>query len=153
LRTFAGHADAVTSVAFSGDARFILSGSADRSLRLWILDWELASKTPADWDEGARPYLEMFLSLHTPFAVLEAERKRTVTERVRSRLFGSTLAEEKPAVTLTRRGQPAWTEKDFQTLLRTLGYAGYGWLKPEGIRRQLNQMVRSWIGLPLPWKG
>jgi WD40 repeat protein len=150
LRTFAGHADAVTSVALSGDARFVLSGSADRTLRLWILDWELAGKAPAEWDEGARPYLEMFLSQHMPYAAPEQERKRSVTERFRSRLFKSTAAEEKPAIALTRRGQPVFNDNDFQSLLRTLGYAGYGWLKPEGVWGQLHQMLRSWKGPARP---
>ena len=45
-------------------------------LRLWILDWELADTPPADWDEGARPYLEVFLSLHTPYTTPSPDRKR-----------------------------------------------------------------------------
>src|SRR5262249_44066213 len=60
LRTFAGHADAVTTVAVSADGRHALSGSADRTLKVWVLDWELEENRPADWDEGARPYLESF---------------------------------------------------------------------------------------------
>jgi WD40 repeat protein len=143
LRTFAGHADAVTSVAFSADGRFALSGSADRTLRLWILDWELADAAPADWDEGARPYLEMFLSLHTPYAV-PPERKRS--RSALARLFQSAPAEKEVAQALTRQGPPKWTENDFQGLLRTLGYAGYGWLRPGGVRRELTRIARQWNG-------
>jgi WD40 repeat protein len=142
LRTFAGHADAVTSVAFSADGRYALSGSADRTLRLWILDWELADTEPADWDEGARPYLEIFLSLHTPYAVPPPERKRGRLPL--ARLFQSTPNEKEITPSLTRQGPPKWTENDFQGLLRTLGYAGYGWLRPEGVRRELMRMARHW---------
>jgi WD40 repeat protein len=145
LRTFAGHADAVTSVAFSADGRFALSGSADRTLRFWILDWELDDKSPADWDEAALPHIEMFLSLHTPYAV-PRDGKRRGGDRARSplaRLFKSTSAEEEPGRSLSRQGQPTWTENDFQELLRTLGYAGLGWLRPTGVRRQLEQMARG----------
>ncbi len=102
LRTFAGHADAVTSVAFSADGRYALSGSADRTLRLWILDWELADAAPADWDEGARPYLEMFLSLHTPYAAVPQDRNRHRSPL--ARLFKSAPAEEDIARSLTRQG-------------------------------------------------
>jgi hypothetical protein len=37
IRTFAGHTDAVLTVAFTPDGRNALSGSADRTLKLWDL--------------------------------------------------------------------------------------------------------------------
>jgi WD40 repeat protein len=146
LRTFAGHADAVTSVTFSADGRYALSGSADRALKMWVLDWELADNAPADWEEGALPHLEMFLSSHIPYA-LPPNRRQTAADKGRSplaRLFKSTPAEEEAVQAITRHGQPVWTENDFQGLLRTLGYAGYGWLRSAGIRRKLEQLARQW---------
>ena len=47
---------------------------------------------------------------------------------------------------LTRRGQPVWTEEDFQGLLYTLGCAGFGWLRPEGVRKELERMTAIWKG-------
>ncbi|MGB0384179.1 MAG: hypothetical protein ACPGWR_05070 [Ardenticatenaceae bacterium] len=44
----------------------------------------------------------------------------------------------------TRRGKPTWSEEDFQGLLRQLQYAGYGWLRPEGVRAELMQMAKTW---------
>ena len=35
LRTLAGHTDAVWSVAFSPDGKQIVSGSQDKTLRIW----------------------------------------------------------------------------------------------------------------------
>jgi WD40 repeat protein len=147
LRTFAGHADAVTSVTFSANGRYALSGSADRTLKLWVLDWELGSHGEADWDEDALPYLETFLSLHVPYVATGPGRKRAVKEIVRSplaRLFKAATAEEDAALELTRQGTPVWTENDFQGLLHTLGYAGFGWLRPAGVRRKLEQLARGW---------
>jgi len=141
LRTFAGHGDAVTSVALSADGRIALSGSADRTLRVWILDWELADAAPTDWDEGARPYLEMFLALHTPYAELPPGKRR---RSPLARLFQSPPTEQETALSRKRQGTPVWTESDFQALLQMLGYAGYGWLRPEGVRRQLTRMARYW---------
>jgi WD40 repeat protein/serine/threonine protein kinase len=152
LRTFAGHSDAVTAVALSADGRYALSGSADRTLKLWILDWELEDQQPADWDEEARPYLETFLMVHTPFSPERAhDRKRTMKEIMQlplSHLFKSTPTEAEMAEALTRRGKPRCTEKDFQVLLRLLGCAGYGWLRLEGVRSQLKQMARNRKGRP-----
>ncbi len=42
------------------------------------------------------------------------------------------------------------TEDDFKQLLYTLGCAGYGWLRPEGVRRELEtlRVARGWQGTP-----
>jgi predicted Zn finger-like uncharacterized protein len=152
LRTFEGHADAVTSVGLSGDARYALSGSADGALKLWILDWDLEDNPPADWDEGALAHLETFLTLHTPYAgPLPDDRKRSgkgIATLPLGRLFKSTAVEEEIALALTRRGRPTWTAEDFEELLYTLGCAGYGWLRPEGVRSQLEKMAHQWDGPP-----
>ena len=117
LRTFTGHTKEVTSVYLSGDGRWALSGSEDETMRLWELDWELEAHNPADWDTGALPYLELFLTLHSPHAGM-----------------------------LKHRGKPIWNEQDFQDLIRQLQYVGYGWLRPEGVRRKLEEMAGSWRG-------
>jgi hypothetical protein len=102
---------------------------------MWTLDWELEEKQPADWDEGARPYLETFLGAHTPPAA-----PLSGTGWLR-KLFGGV-----PPEALIRRGKPVWTPDDFLRLLHTLGCAGYGWLRPEGIRRELEKMATDWQG-------
>ena len=125
--TFEGHTNRVQAASFLPDGRHIVSASYDNTLRLWILDWELEDNEPSDWDDRACPHLENFLTLHTPYAgALPQNRQPTENE--------ITLA-------LTRRGKPAWTEEDFRGLLHTLGCAGYGWLKPEGVRRELERMA------------
>ncbi len=132
LSTFEGHTQEVESVCLSADGRFALSGSWDKTLKLWILDWELEDRQPANWDEGARPYLETFLTQHTPYAAtLPEDREPTELEIY---------------LAITRLGTPTWTEEDFQNLLYTLGCVGYGWLRPEGVRQHLDAMAASWEG-------
>jgi WD40 repeat protein/serine/threonine protein kinase len=128
VRRFEGHTSYVNSVCLSADGRWALSGSNDKMVRLWELGWELKSREPADWDEGACPYLENFLTCHTPYAgSLQQDREPT---------------EEELRVVLTRRGRPTWTEKEFEGLLYTLGCAGYGWLRPKRVRNKLEKMAR-----------
>jgi hypothetical protein len=98
------------------EGRYAVSTGGDgdgNSLRLRAFDWELADQEPGDWDEGARPYLANFLTLHMPYG----------------------------PDGLGRMGVPTWTEGEFQQLLTELGYRGYGWLRPEGVRRELGQMA------------
>lgn len=129
LHTFEGHEDQVNSVCLSTDSRFALSASKDGMVKQWTLVWELEDRPSVDWDEGARPYLKNFLTLHTPYAAsLPTDHEPTEAE--------ITLA-------ITRRGTPAWTESDFQDLLYTLGCVGYGWLRPEGVRQQLEAMAEE----------
>jgi len=99
IRVFEGGTGPENCLSFSPDGRYVVSGSKDETLRLWELDWEYEFPEPKDWDEGARPYLKIFLHLH-----------------------------------------PNWKEEDFKKLLSELELRGYGWLKPEGIRKELERM-------------
>jgi hypothetical protein len=141
VHTFEGHTESVNSVCFSPDGKHALSGSADHTIKLWNiatgecictfsynenevisayfgvngetmcmvlndfiqirdLEYDLSFPGWRDWDEGARPYLEIFLALH-----------------------------------------PGWTEEDFNSILiQDLQNRGYGWLKPEGVHRKLEEL-------------
>jgi WD40 repeat protein len=151
LRTFAGHLDAVTAVALSADGRFAVSGSADRTLKLWILDWELEDRQPADWDDGALPYLEAFLRVLAPYRIERAQiRRRTVKDIVHmplSQLFRSPPTGEAIAPASTRRGKPRCTEREFKDLMQLLGWAGYGWLRPAGVRSKLRQIQEQGLSV------
>jgi WD40 repeat protein/serine/threonine protein kinase len=118
LRTLEGHTNKVGTIAITPDGRHAVSGSDDHTLRVWELNWEYEFPESADWDEAGRPYLENFLVLHTP--------------------YGSDG--------LSRAGTPNWTEDDFQQLLNELIYRGFGWLRPEGVRRKLEEMAAEWKG-------
>jgi len=128
-REFEGHRKRVSSLAISPNSRWLLSGSEDLTLKLWELVWDYEFPPPADWDEGARPYLESFLNLHTPYA---AELRQEYAP-----------SEEEIRLALTHCGKPSWNEHEFDALIRRLQYAGYGWLRPEGIQRELEKMTKE----------
>ena len=130
LRVFEEHTDSVNSVSLSADGRLAFSGSDDKIVRLW----ELEAHDPVDWDEGALPTLETFLAVHTRYArMLRSGREPT---------------EQEIQQALTRRGKPTWTKQDFQELIRQPQDVGYGWLRPEGVRRKPEQLTEEWQGPP-----
>lgn len=120
LHVFEGHAGEVNSVFMSPDCRWVLSGSEDWGLRLWELDWEYDFPGWVDWDEAARPFLETFLTL-------------------RAQSAGQGVA---------GAAAPAWTDRDFGELIRQLEDHGYGYLRPNGVRRALEAMSAGWKGQP-----
>ena len=109
LNTLQGHMASVNSVAVSSDGSHIVSGSSDNTLRVWDLIWDLEFPDPVDWDEGVRPYLNIFLTL--------------------------------------RKGK--WGEEDFKLLIDELASKrGYGWVRPEGVRKELEKMTREYSDSP-----
>jgi WD40 repeat protein/serine/threonine protein kinase len=139
LWTFEGQPGPISAVAISPDGRWALSGGDDKKLRLWELDWNLEVPEPSDWDDGAMAYLENFLCLHTSYAAALPESGEPSEAQIRD--------------ALTRRGKPVWNEEDFKQLVHTLGRAGYGWLRPDGVRTKLEELAASWEGPPpLPWR-
>jgi len=127
VKSILGHEEAVSSVCFSPNGSYILSGSDDKTMKLWGLDWELEMAELIDWDIGARPYLNAFLTNHTPYSINYPAKQELVEKDVK--------------LALTHKGKPTWTDEDFKRLLYKLGCAGYGWLRPEGVRQKLEEMV------------
>jgi hypothetical protein len=121
----------------SADGRWALSGSDDHTLQLWELNRNAETRDPADWDEAARPYLQNFLTLHTPYAETLSKDHQPSEKAIQ--------------LALTRRGQPVWGEDDFQALIQQLQYAGYGSLRPDGVRKELTQTARKWKKPPQPF--
>ncbi len=138
VRTLEKHTDRLHSVCLSADNRWALSGGWDQTLRLWELDWELEARESADWDDGAEPCIRNFLCLHTPYAG--------------ELPHGRTPSREETTQTLSRHGMPSWTDEDFRCLVHELQNAGFGWLRPKGVRKKLEEMAANWTGPPpLPW--
>jgi hypothetical protein len=116
-----GHKDSVNSVAMSADGRWAVSGASDNTLRLWELDWDYDFPAEGSWDECATSCLEDFLVLHC-----QDSQART-----------------------NHNDQPKWTEHDFSLLLTDLRHRGFGCIRPENVRQQLEQMAAAWQVPPL----
>ncbi len=155
LTTLKGHTAEITAVAFCPDCRHVFSGGSDGSVNIWNVSsgsgrmlwqkgvirslavdangeyllvgtekpflscdfhdrvhmlriiWSLDFPAKIDWDEGIRPYLQIFLTLH--------------------------------------KGK--WNEDDFNKLIHELAsMRGYGWVRPDGIRRELGKMTQEYRG-------
>ena len=126
VHTFRGHTAAVCAVYFSRDGKYIISGSSDGAVKLWLMDWELEDRVPGNWQEGIRPYLQNFLTLHTPLlGRLSPGREPSFIDKKNA---------------LIRQGKPTWTGEKVNGLLYDLACIGYGWLGPEEVTKQLNEL-------------
>jgi predicted Zn finger-like uncharacterized protein len=123
LRVFQGHQGPVYSVDMTRDCHWLVSSSRDMTICVWELDWDYEFPAPANWDEGARRYIENYLIRHCP------------------------IGEDG----ISRIGKPVWGEDDFKKLLQELKYRGYGWLRPEGVKKELEDMTANWQGIPADW--
>jgi WD40 repeat protein/serine/threonine protein kinase len=111
LYVLEGQREEIGSVALTRRGDLALTASRDGTVWLWELDWDYEFPEPADFDERARPQLELFISVHT-----------------------------------RRSGTAAWSEADFEELLDHLADCGYGWLRPEGVRAELERMAGTGPG-------
>jgi WD40 repeat protein len=55
-----------TCLAVTPNGRFVLCGNSNGTIRLWELDWEMTVREQSEWDDGAAPYLEVFLRRYGP---------------------------------------------------------------------------------------
>ena len=122
VRTLEGHTDTVTALALSGDGRWLLSGSNDKSVRLWV--------PPS--------------SAHDEVGTLGGATCRHPQGRPPQAFGlegGTSQFRSNAALAFTHTGKPVWTEAQFQDLLRGLAEAGFGWLRPPGVRAELERMA------------
>jgi len=106
-------------VRVAPDGRSAITGEqADPALRLWRFEWEWTFPEETDWNDGAEPYLYFFLVRHLGGP--------SPLEGIRSLI-----------------GEPEWSEDDFIGLLSELELRGFGWLRPDGVRRRLEQMKKD----------
>jgi WD40 repeat protein len=136
MRTFE-HSDWVTSVGMTPDGKYLVAGSYEGT-RVWELLWRLEPREVTDWDEGARPYLEILMNANGAWAGKLGT--------------GLDMTEAEIEQTLQREG-PSWQswhmpEKEGLwhlnwNIRETLGHAGYGWLD-EGVGRESNKIMDDW---------
>lgn len=139
MKTFE-HADWVTSVDMTPDGRYLVSSSYEGT-KVWELLWRLEPHDVAEWDEGARPYLEILLNAN---AAWDGKLSTPVD-----------MSREEIENTLRRQG-PTWTawhapseKNDWHRVWHlnwdineTLGHAGYGWLSEAG--REGSKIMDEW---------
>ncbi len=114
----------------SNNGRWFTAGFYNNLIRVWYLDWDIEIPEAADWDEGAKPFLNAFLQRHQPYAgELPVDRDPT---------------EEEIRLALTKSGVPVWDEAEFDGLIEDLRDAGFGWLRPDGVRRELERMAEQY---------
>ena len=151
-RVLSGHEGVVQAVAFTPDARFLLSSGKDATLHLWDARTGAASTVvkghtgmvnalAVSRDGGVAASAGSDASLRLWFLDWEPE----IPER--GRWDDRVVPFLKVFLSQREGGQaqgglPSWTEQDIQELLADLGRRGFGWLAPERVERELEELAQ-----------
>jgi WD40 repeat protein/tetratricopeptide (TPR) repeat protein len=150
IRTLEGHQEKVRSVAFSPDGCYVLSGSSDRTMKLWEVSTGECLQT---FEAHLQEVCSVSFSPNGRYALSGSGMYRKDTTL---RLWELGWEYEFPGwadwddgaepylknfLTL-RKGK--WGEEDFKALLADLSRRGYGWLRPAGVRRKLEELTESY---------
>lgn len=133
--------DWVTSVDMTPDGRY-LAASSYEGTKVWELIWRLEPHDVVEWDERARPYLEILMNANA-------------TWEGKLGLMSIDMSDEDIKNSL-RKQSPSWTawhspsdKNDWGRVWHldwnveeTIGYAGYGWLSE--VAREGNAMMDEW---------
>jgi WD40 repeat protein len=136
IRTFNGHTSSVNSICFSPDGQWVVSGSWDNSFRLWNIATGECIRT---WKEKDRIDSVCFSSDGTRIVAAVMNEIHIYHLEFDLHFPGWADWDEgaQPYLDIFRKVHPNYTEKDIQGFLTELQYRGYGWLRPEGVRKRL----------------
>jgi len=129
------HADWVTGVDLTPDGGHLVSSSYEGT-KVWELVWRMEPRDLAEWDEGARPLLEMLMTANGAWAGT----------------LGTETSMYEPHISQAlRRKSPSWVAWHTPSkglwhlgwnISETLGHAGYGWLTEAG--REGSKLMDEW---------
>jgi WD40 repeat protein/serine/threonine protein kinase len=152
LRTLTGHTDRVLAVAYSPDGLWAFSAGTDRTIRIW----ELVTGRCLRVIEGHTDVIRSLALTADGRWLLTCSADETLS------LWELDWDYEVPSPTdwdagarvylqqfvsrqlLRHPGAPLWWDPPmFQGLLTDLQHRGYGWLRPDGVRRVLEEMAEN----------
>ncbi|OGV56472.1 MAG: hypothetical protein A2X45_03405 [Lentisphaerae bacterium GWF2_50_93] len=146
LRTFMGHTASVVSVCFSPDGKYALSGSSDSTLKLWNVDTgrcliTFVGHTRSVYSVNFSPDGKYALSggLDNNVKLWRLDWKYEFPGWV---VWDGGAEPYLRNFLTVRNGK--WNEEDFNCLINDLQNRGYGWLRPEGVRKKLEEMTRKY---------
>ena len=117
-----------TRAVWSPDGSLLLTAGREDTINMWMIDWQLEPLSPADCGEEIIPYLKNFLRAHIPYS---------------EKFKAGNLTEDNIKRALKREGTPQWNDKDFKELIQRLQYSGYGNVKEDSIKKELERLKKE----------
>jgi len=114
VNRFIAHDGPVNCLDVSSDGRFLATVSSDRLLKLWRLDWDYGYSSKIHIDRVSSSYLDAFIAQHRPY----------------------------PSDGVVPSGKPSWNKRDFNKLMKTLSFRGYGGVSRREVNAWLKKMAR-----------
>jgi len=144
----------VAFVHISSEGRFILSGTrGSTAVKLWDMDGE---RSGGELDGHSKPAACCAVSPSGGFALTGGEDALLQLWRLDWEYEfpdpGASAPGLRPHLEIfleLRRGK--WGEKDWENLLSQLELRGYGWMRPEDIRRQLDALTQAYPSERTEW--
>ncbi|MBI5245276.1 MAG: SUMF1/EgtB/PvdO family nonheme iron enzyme [Elusimicrobia bacterium] len=136
-RTFEGHEGAARSVCSTPDGKFALSAGGDGKLKAWDIS---TGECVGTFDQESIHCVSMMPDARHALSagedglgVWELDWKYSFPEQ------SDWDPGARPYAESFLGAHKTWTDADFKGLLEELGRRGFGWLKPDGVRRKLER--------------
>ncbi|MCL2347778.1 MAG: protein kinase [Planctomycetaceae bacterium] len=130
------HTGSVTDIALDLSASRLLSAGEDGTVRLWNIDWCYRFPGWKDSNPLFEEYLRVILAVH-------ASRQTVSTSQ--SGAFPVASSVSSSMLNVTSNIMPNVDERLFRKIRAELELRGFGWIKPESLRQQLQKMDFSVI--------
>ena len=140
------------AVAFTPDARYLLSAGKDATVRLWDVRTGSAVRVVkghsgavadlvVDRDGGTAASVGADGSARLWFLDWEPEIVESGRWDDRVRPFLQVFLRQRESDS-AEGGRPTWSDQQLETLLEDLGRRGFGWLAPERVEQELERLVK-----------
>lgn len=131
IKTLPSPEEQITGMTLSRDGGTFFTVHKGRKIKIWRIIWELEEPEEIEPDDNVYLHLNSFVNNHTVHTFNLPAEKKPSPDEIKKRLTGT--------------GETLWNEGDIQSLIKTLGNAGYKGISQEKLKRKLEEIKKTYI--------